>query len=182
MQVAPNDADAIDLLKLVGCVLADRVVWTNRGARAALRWKERKVKSSLWAEPTSTPAERAESPESSGAKPTTRWEKVGCRPQDNRAAQWTVMGALEMAADDPDGPEVIRALDLLMEACGGWSVSRVEDVFHHTWILWMLAAAVVREQGVPCLDDVAPESGEVDLTRKQSREETYGPETLRSTG
>jgi hypothetical protein len=174
VRASPHDAVALELLRLAGSVLADRVVWTNK-VRAATRWKEKRQKPILWADDPSLEPAPLE---------LYRWEKVSCAPTDRRATQWSVMGALEMAAemagDDPNGPEVVRALDLLHASSRGWTISRIEDAMGHKGMLWAIATAV--SQPMRRLAPMEPGSHPVAVDRKPGRDEDSGngPATLRS--
>jgi hypothetical protein len=152
---------AIDLLALAGSVVADRVVWT-RHARAARRFGHHKE----------------------GFNPDGSVRVVAVHrsapPTHPKAVQWTVLGALEMAADDPDGKEVVRAIELLRTAARGWHIARVEEQLGHTWAVWTIAVAVARRPGLR----LAPRKQEVRSTsllpRAPDREVESGPDTLRS--
>ena len=162
-ELSTLDGDAIELLRLVGSVLADRVVWTRHAMRAE-RWKRRRHPKPLRWE---------------GAEPPEEWRKINCGPLDTRAVEWSVLGALELAGDDPQAPEVVRALDLLLVACRGWTISRVEDAGHRL-ILWAIATAVVVRPGRR-LAPWGESKSEVDLRSHRERQESSGaPATERS--
>jgi hypothetical protein len=141
------DADARDLLELAAIVLSDRALWTTKVMRAR-RWR---------------------------SSPRHEKTKCACSPRDRRATEWTTLGALELVADDPDAPEVVRALDLLLEAARGWTIARVEEEGRE-WALWTIAVAVTRRPGLtlsPRADAPPP------VDRKAAREEST-PATQRS--
>lgn len=165
------DEDARDLLLLVGLVVADRACWT-RHARAAHRWKHRPAKPDRWVDGEAS-TDKAAVDRNSGT-----WSRISCNPRDRRATEWTVMGALEFCAEDPNGPDVIRALDLLLEVGRGWTISRIEELGHE-WALWTIAVAVARPKGLNLSPRKAQETKRSKAAVDRSSEE-LPPATLRS--
>lgn len=165
------DADARDLLELAGLVIADRLLWTDDAMRSR-RYRSEKSASKdvrdpstlIWSAVTSGKQHKA---------------KTCCAPKDRRAVEWSVLGAVELAADDPDGLEVVRALDLLLAACRGWTISRVEDALGREWVLWCISTAIVRRPGLR-LSPRGEREGLHAVDRKGSRDSA--PATLRSSG
>lgn len=155
--------EAVGLLALVGAFIADRCVWT-RHARAAQGYRHRREKVYP-----------------NGFVREERWDLDTMAPTDPRACRWSVLGALELAAEDPDGLDVVFALELLRRAGRGWAISRVEEEEGHTGAVWVLAVAVAKRPGVR-LAPRLPKS-EVDLTLVQRAEkdaDASAPATMRS--
>ena len=143
--------DARDLLLLAATVLADRACWTTKAMRAR-RWRRR----------------------------VGDHAKSCADPKDPRASEWSVLGALDLVADEEEARAVIVALDLLLRVARGWSISRVEDEGHE-WMLWLLASALVLPADHP-LDPRRPVDRAVVDHKPRSRESeaTVGPSTVRS--
>jgi hypothetical protein len=159
------DADALDLLALAAIVVSDRETWT-RDYRAALRWK-RSNRKPLHMEPEHHPREE--------------YRTISSSPRDDRATAWSLVGALELVADFPDGPEVIRAIDLYMLAARGWSPSRVEEC-GHAWMLWTLALTLARKPGLTLAPRTPERQPEVDLKARRRGAKDDAPPTERSSG
>jgi len=156
------DADARDLLQLAASVLADRACW-SRDARAAMRWRRVSRKPVHMAPEHAYP---------------DGYRKIACSARDVRATEWSLIGALELVADYPDGPEVVRAIDMLIGAARGWTPSRVEGA-GHCWVLWTLAVALVCPAGVVLVPRGSERFLEVDLKAERAEIEP-APPTVRS--
>lgn len=158
-------AEAVDLLRVVGGVIADRCVWTCH-ARAARRF--------LHHFPS-----RLE-----GKVERKAWEDEGhmhqCSPWDSRAAEWSVTGMLEFAADHPDDPLVVLALDLLKIAGRGWTISRVEEELRHDWVVWTIASAVVLGRSARLSPRGARPTPKEESALRQAERGEEPPPTLRS--
>jgi len=159
------DADARDLLTLAATVIADRVCWA-RDVRAAQRWKRASRK----------PVHMAQSRQHPDG-----YRRISCSPRDRRATEWTVIGALELVADYPDGPEVVRAIDMFIAAARGWTPSRVEEC-GHTWALWTLAVAATRSPALTLAPRRESPLYAASLPREVDLTDEPAPATVRSSG
>jgi hypothetical protein len=173
--VERREEEALAVIELAGAVLADRSVWTRHG-RAAQGYRHKRAREY----PNGTI--RAESWELVQTAPVGRDEAdEEVRRHLVRPCHWTAMGALELASDEPDGPDVVRALRALQEAARGWHIARVEEELGHAWVLWTFAVALAKRPGIR----LAPRQGrsEVDLTSLPRRTDPLpesAPATLRS--
>jgi hypothetical protein len=141
------DADARDLLLLAAVVLSDRALWTTKVMRAR-RWR---------------------------SSPRHDKTKAACSPKDRRATEWSTLGAVELVADDPDGPEAVRALDLLLGAARGWTIARLEEEGRE-WVLWAIAVAITRRPGLT----LSPRSAEQSPVDRRLGKGEETPATQRS--
>jgi hypothetical protein len=152
------EEEARELLYLAGLLLADSKCWT-RDERAARRWT----------------IHRFRNRDSSG-KRLRSWSTRACAPKDTRAFQWSVMGALELVASEPDGPMVLLALELLRHAGRGHPISRVEAEGGHEGTMWVIATAVLGLEGT------VEAKSEVDLTFGQEGAKSEVDLTLEDNG
>jgi hypothetical protein len=106
--------EALDVLEVAASVVVHARLWT-RSVRAAYR----------------------ESTKYEGHMRT-------CGPDHPKALKWSAVGALELAAPEPDGAAVLVALAELKEAGRGRSIMAVEDLEGHSGTVWAFAGAISR--------------------------------------